>query len=179
MTKFGAMAYQNVSVETAVKTADPHQLVLMLYDGAIAACQAAGGHIKARRHGDKALALSKATRIVDEGLKVSLDTSAGGELALRLRDLYDYMIMRLLAANLRNDLAALDEVTKLLEDLRGAWAQIRTAPGAPAPLRSAEPPRLPVAAEPAAPAVPVLAAVPALRRFEAAYAPSLRRVATA
>lgn len=96
----------------------------MLYDGAISAARQALGHMQAGRIADKAAALYRATRIVDEGLKVSLDKSAGGQLAQRLSDLYEYMTMRLLQANLRNDVSGLTEVLALLEDLRGAWAQI-------------------------------------------------------
>lgn len=125
MAGFGAQAYKRVSVDTGVAGGDPHDLVLMLYDGAISAARQALGHMQAGRIAEKASALSKATRIVDEGLKVSLDKTAGGQLAQRLSDLYEYMTMRLLQANLRNDVSGLTEVLALLEDLRGAWAQIR------------------------------------------------------
>ncbi|MDP3134926.1 MAG: flagellar export chaperone FliS, partial [Burkholderiaceae bacterium] len=57
----------------------------------------------------------------------SLDIEAGGELAERLSALYEYMTQRLLFANLKNSLAALDEVYELLVGLRDAWSQI--APG--------------------------------------------------
>ena len=63
--------------------------------------------------------------IIDEGLKASLDKSAGGELAQNLSSLYDYMSQRLLIANLKNDVAALDEVSNLLTELKGAWEAIR------------------------------------------------------
>jgi flagellar secretion chaperone FliS len=125
MAGFGAQAYKRVSVDTGVAGGDPHDLVLMLYDGAISAARQALGHMQAGRIAEKAAALSKATRIVDEGLKISLDKTAGGQLAQRLSDLYEYMTMRLLQANLRNDVSGLTEVLALLEDLRGAWAQIR------------------------------------------------------
>lgn len=126
MTAFAARAYSRVAVDTGTSAAasDPHALVLMLFDGALAAAREGIGHMQAGRIADKAAALSKATRIIDEGLRISLDTTAGGELALRLGDLYDYMVMRLLQANLRNDAQALAEVIKLLDTLGGAWAEI-------------------------------------------------------
>lgn len=124
MTGFGAKAYSKVSAETGARAADAHQLVLMLYDGAVEAARLALGHLQAGRVAQKAAALSRAARIVEEGLKVSLDRTAGGQIAQRLSDLYDFMILRLLQANLRNDAAALGEVIRLLEDLRAAWAQI-------------------------------------------------------
>lgn len=153
MTGFGAQAYKAVSVDTGIGSGDPHQLVLMLYDGAIESLRQAFGHLKAGRVADKGQAISKAIRIIDEGLKVSLDRNAGGQLALRLLDLYDYMVMRLLQANVRNDERALAEVGRLLTELRDAWASIK--PGAAA--TSAAPAT--VAAAPAA----VMDAVPTRR----------------
>jgi len=126
---FGAKAYQSVAVQTAVGSADPHRMTLLLYDGAIEAIRLGRAHLEARRVAAKCNAIGKALRIVAEGLKPSVDRAAGGELADRLIYLYDYITMRLLQANLRNDSNALEEATKLLTDLRSAWAQI--APGGP------------------------------------------------
>ena len=120
-------AYARVGVETGVAAADPHKLILMLYDGSQAAIAKARS---AMSHGDipaKGAAISKAIEIIDLGLKASLDVKAGGVLAERLSALYDYMLNRLLAANLRNDVAILDEIARLLNELRGAWAQIGQA----------------------------------------------------
>lgn len=131
MSGFAMKAYKQVAVETGVGASDPHQLILMLYDGALEAVRQGIGHLEAGRIAEKGRALGKAARIVEEGLKASLDRGTGGQLAFRLLDLYDYMTMRLLQANLRNDRAALDEVSRLMADLRSAWAQIRVASGAP------------------------------------------------
>ena len=127
MSGFGAKAYQNVAVQTAVGSADPHRMTLLLYDGAIEAIRLALAHIGTRRIAAKCEAIGKAVRIVEEGLKASVDRPAGAELAERLVALYDYITMRLLQANLRNDRKALEEAAGLLADLRSAWAQI--APG--------------------------------------------------
>ena len=137
MGGFGVKAYQGVNVATSVGTSDPHALVSMLFDGALEALNQAQGHMAAGRVLEKGQALGKAARIVEEGLKASLDRRAGGALAQQLASLYDYATMRLLQANLRNDGKALAEVTGLLGDLRDAWARIgrsaapATAPGAP------------------------------------------------
>jgi flagellar protein FliS len=124
MTGFSAKAYRRIDVDTGVAEADPHALVLMLFDGALEAIKNAQGHIAAGRIAEKGHALAKAARIVEEGLKASLDRGAGGALALQLARLYDYATLRLLQANLRNDRNALTEVTTLLSDLRSAWAGI-------------------------------------------------------
>jgi len=124
-------AYARVEVETGVAAADPHKLILMLFDGALAAIAKARLAMTRGEIAAKGAAISKAIEIIDAGLKASLDVKAGGVLAERLAALYDYMLNRLLAANLRNDSALLDEVGRLLNELRGAWAQIGQA-GAPA-----------------------------------------------
>ena len=124
-----ANAYSRIGIETGVAAASPHSLILMLYDGAKQAIHEARGHLDAGRIPDKGRAISRAIAIVDEGLKGCLDKS-GGEIAGHLADLYDYMCRRLLLASIRNDLAALDEVTQLLDELRGAWATIASAPAA-------------------------------------------------
>jgi flagellar protein FliS len=124
MGGFGVKQYQRVGVDTGVEGADPHALVLMLFDGALESIKQAEGHIAAGRVLEKGQALAKAARIVEEGLKASLDRSAGGALAQQLAQLYDYATLRLLQANLRNDRKALAEVTKVLGDLRDTWARI-------------------------------------------------------
>jgi flagellar protein FliS len=125
-------AYAQVGTETGVASADPHKLILMLYDGALAAICAARLAISRGEIAAKGESISKAIAIVDGGLKASLDVEAGGALAKRLADLYDYMLNRLLAANLRNDTTILDEVARLLQELRDAWGQIGQSNGAKA-----------------------------------------------
>ncbi len=119
-----AAAYAKVGVETGVGTADPHKLILMLYDGAMLQVRTARVAIDNQDIAAKGQAISKAIEIIINGLKVSLDTSTGGELGHRLAALYDYMSDRLLYANLRNSQPALDEVSGLLATLREAWAGI-------------------------------------------------------
>jgi flagellar protein FliS len=121
-------AYTNVGLETGVQAADPHKLVLMLYEGALLALIDAKRHMAQGETAAKGKALSKAIMIIDSGLKASLDVNAGGELGERLAALYDYMGERLLQANLHNRPELIEEVSRLLSELRGAWEQIRTAP---------------------------------------------------
>lgn len=117
-------AYNSVGVETGVATADPHELIVMLFDGALLCIASARQHMSSGSIAAKGESISRAINIVANGLKASLNLEVGGELALRLAALYDYMCDRLLYANLKNDAAALDEVHGLLEDLKGAWEQI-------------------------------------------------------
>ena len=72
----------------------------------------------------KGQAIGHAVRIIDEGLKAALDLKAGGKLAADLSDLYAYVCLRLIQANLNSDEAALDECVALLSPLREAWQAI-------------------------------------------------------
>ncbi|MCE1186575.1 flagellar export chaperone FliS [Zoogloea sp.] len=127
-----AAAYNEVSVETGVSGADPHKLILMLFEGALLQVGSAAIAMENRDIPAKGTAISKAIEIITNGLKISLDFEAGGELAERLGALYDYMAQRLLYANLHNSRPALDEVTRLLTDLKDAWAAIGSATVEPA-----------------------------------------------
>jgi len=120
-------SYAKVGVESGVIAADPHKLISMLYQGAALAIANGKSAMLRKDIPAKGAAISKAITIIDEGLKASLDKKAGGELAENLAALYDYMGTRLLSANLNNDVAALDEVSKLLAELGSAWDSIRPA----------------------------------------------------
>ncbi len=115
--------YRQVGVETSVSTATPHELVKLLLDGFFDALSEARGALRDRNVEAKGRALTRAIRIVDEGLKASLD-KAGGELTNNLNDLYAYVSLRLTHANLKNDEAALDECVQLMTPIRDAWIAI-------------------------------------------------------
>ena len=118
-------AYTKIGVESGVTAADPHKLISMLYQGALLAIANAKNGILRHDIAAKGKAISHAILIIDSGLNASLDKKVGGELALNLSALYDYMSKRLLLANLNNDMEILDEVARLLADLKGAWESIR------------------------------------------------------
>lgn len=128
MNAYATRAYAATQVETDIASADPHQLVLLMFDAALVAVNRAAERMRVRDPATKGAAISKAIQIIEEGLILSLDESAGGPLAAQLRELYAYMTRRLLLAGVQNDPGALEEVARLLGELRGAWAAI--APGA-------------------------------------------------
>lgn len=120
-----ANAYQRINVETSMHTIDQHQLVSLLYEGVINAIATARG---AMARGDvlgKCNAISKALRILEEGLSTALDRVDGGDLARNLGDLYDYSMHRLILANARNDDAIMQEVMRLIEPLATGWNEIK------------------------------------------------------
>lgn len=119
-----ANAYRQVGVITSVEDASPHRLIELLFDGFLEAVTQARGFMAAGEIEAKGKAISRAARIVEEGLKAGLNIEAGGTLARDLSALYDYLARRLTLANLRNDDAILEECTQLVEPLRQAWRDI-------------------------------------------------------
>jgi flagellar secretion chaperone FliS len=129
-----ANAYQRINVETSMHTIDQHQLVSLLYEGILNAIATARGAMARGDIATKCTAISKAIRILEEGLSTSLDKVDGGELAQNLSDLYEYCVRQLVLANSRNDDAAMQEVMRLIESIATSWTAIKTdglaAPGA-------------------------------------------------
>ena len=123
-----AGAYRKIGVETGVPAASPHQLVTMLFDGFNESVAQAKRALLFKDIEGKCNAITRAARIIDEGLRAPLNAEAGGELAVQLKALYGYVTLRLTQANLNNDVAALDECVRLIEPVRQAWVAI--GPGA-------------------------------------------------
>lgn len=124
-----AAAYAQVGLQTQVQTASPHQLITLLFEGALSAMEIARLHMEKGDPAQKGKMISQAIDIVGNGLKVSLNLEGGGELAQRLHALYDYIVRRLLTANLHNDIAALVEARELLAEIHSAWIQIEPKSG--------------------------------------------------
>ncbi|RZL35436.1 MAG: flagellar export chaperone FliS [Rubrivivax sp.] len=124
-----ATLYAKVGLETDVQAASPHRLVAMLFDGVFDALAQATQAIQTGNIELKGRSLTRAVRILDEGLRAGLDLSAG-QLATDLRELYGYVCMRLTQANLRSDIAAIEECQRLLDPVRDAWAAIGQTPAA-------------------------------------------------
>ena len=129
-------AYTKVGFESSTVAADPHRLILMLFEGALKAISNAKGEMQRNDIAAKGKSITHAIRIIGEGLHASLDKTAGGALAQDLSALYDYMVTRLFNANVKNDISALSEVAHLLTELKEAWGNIR--PHNPLPAMQAQ-----------------------------------------
>lgn len=125
-----AHTYANVGLETGVIAASSHQLIVMLYEGAELAVRMAIKHMNEGDLKKKSAAITKASTIILDGLRVALDFQQGGDLAQQLDALYDYMSKRLMLAHLNNQSEPLEEVLGLLRELHGAWQQIGLTPQA-------------------------------------------------
>jgi len=122
--------YRQVDCTTAVSQADPHKLVMLLFDAAIAAILQARHALTVGDRATKLATVSKAMRIIDEGLKASLESQGDASLGANLGALYEHMISRLFVANLHDSDVPLAEVARLLGELRSAWAEIAPKPPA-------------------------------------------------
>jgi len=117
-------AYRQIDLESDIRGADPHRLIILLFDGAESALQQALLRLEAKDFAGKSESLLKAIDIILTGLSASLNIEEGGELAINLQALYDYMVTRLIHANIHKDPAAIREVQRLLGEISGAWREM-------------------------------------------------------
>ena len=118
----------------ALSAYSPNMLILMLYDGALAAISKAKFQMEivnstkgnVESISEKGKAISHAIAIIEDGLMTSLNMEVGGELAGNLYWLYEYLAKRLVLANVNNDIGYLEEVSSRLSELRDAWSSIET-----------------------------------------------------
>ena len=123
----GTQAYAQIGVESAVMSASQQQLVTMLFDGVLSALVRARLFMQDNNQQGKGVSLSKAI-IIENGLRVSLDEESKDELTQNLIALYSYMVRRLLQANLRNDVSAVEEVEALMRNIADAWKESLLSP---------------------------------------------------
>ena len=102
---------------------DPYGFARVLMDGALERIEAAREHLVNGEQPEKRFLLQAAVVIISD-LRADLDLPRGGAVAANLDDLYDYMCRRLRAADFSNGIAALDEVSHLLDALQSAWAYL-------------------------------------------------------
>jgi flagellar protein FliS len=127
--KHSANSYQQVRVETGIAAADPHKLIEMLLEGGLEAINKARGAVERGDQATKSQAIRQAVLIVEEGLRSSLDHTAGGKIAEDLDRLYKYVAWRLTVANLRNDQEILQECFGLMSTVHESWCAIRGTVG--------------------------------------------------
>ncbi len=125
-----ANAYQRINVETSMHTIDQHQLVALLFEGVLNSIATARGALARGDVLGKVNGISKAIRIIEEGLSTALDKVDGGEIAQNLGALYEYCMHRLILANARNDDTMMLEVMRLIEPVATGWNEIKKQPGA-------------------------------------------------
>jgi flagellar secretion chaperone FliS len=116
--------YSQVNASSAVYL-QSLKLVNMLYNTAIEKISISRVCLQSGNVVDKCKYLNQALKIID-ALQLNLDKKQGGEIAQNLDRLYEYMYMRLVHANVNNDLAVMDEVSGMLNKLAAAWREIES-----------------------------------------------------
>ncbi|MGE5554076.1 MAG: flagellar export chaperone FliS [Betaproteobacteria bacterium] len=115
------MDLQERYLQVQVQTATPEMLITMLYDGLIRFLRQAKANLTSRKIPEANYFLIRAENIVAE-LNNSLDMSRQ-PVADSLRNLYEYMLRRMVEANVKKDAAIVDEVLGMVQQLRETWVE--------------------------------------------------------
>ncbi|MCK5819510.1 MAG: flagellar export chaperone FliS [Psychromonas sp.] len=114
--------YQNSNL-AHVEHADPHTLISLVFQHILGNIAAAKGAVDRKQIEAKNKMLSKVIGLIGE-LQLSLDMKSGGEISENLYNLYGYMISQVNKANLNNDNSILDEVARLILEIKSGWDAI-------------------------------------------------------
>lgn len=117
---------------TQIETTTQGELLLMLYEAAIKFLKRAKREIDNRDYAKKGIYISKAMAIIHE-LSESLNKEKGGEISANLAGIYHFCTTELVQANIKLDTEKIDNVIKIMDGIRSAYAQIIPESGAKAP----------------------------------------------
>ena len=124
MNAIAALAqYGQIKNDTQTTYASPHQLMLMLFDGAIESMSFTIGAIQNNNFELRSKQNSRSITIIN-GMRECLDMETGGELADNLYSLYQYMTKELFKASFKNDVDTIKNIQTMLKDIRGSWEKI-------------------------------------------------------
>ena len=124
MNAIAALAqYGQIKNDAQTTYASPHQLMLMLFDGAIEAMSFTIGAIQNENFELRSKQNTRSITIIN-GMRECLDMEAGGELADNLYSLYQYMAQELFRASFKNDAETVRNIQTMLKDIRGSWEKI-------------------------------------------------------
>jgi flagellar protein FliS len=116
-------AYQSVNIKSTLATAEPHQIISMMYNGILESLAQAKGAIERRDLEKKSQQLTKATNIL-QALTTSLDSESQPEISKNFSELYSFCIAKINDASLSLDISIIDQVINFLSPLRDAWQQM-------------------------------------------------------
>ena len=116
----GAKQYAQMKKQTGVEGANPHELIGMLYQGALDNLQQAIGCINRNDYEGRGRHLGRVITILG-GLQGFLDHEKGGDLSKNLDSLYEYMSVRLYEASKEHAIEPVEEVIRLLRDIKEGW----------------------------------------------------------
>ncbi len=117
-------AYSTVFIESQITGASPHQLIVLLYDGAINAMRRAEIYFETGNVARRGEMISRAINIIDNGLRAGLDHQMGGDIPADLERLYEYVSRNLLLANLNQSASSLPPLIALMVEMADTWKAI-------------------------------------------------------
>ncbi len=121
--RHSVQSYNTVGLQTKVFSATPEELIALLIDGARTSVIKAKLHLENGEIAQRGEAISKAIDIVDSGLKATVNSELGGEVATQLIANYDLIIYHLMQGNLHSDAKRLDIAQNMLQSLGDAWKE--------------------------------------------------------
>lgn len=107
--------------QNSVMTATPEELTLMLYDGAIKFMNIAKYAMENREMERVHTSLIRAQDIILE-LNYSLDMNY--DISKDLRNLYDFVLSKLVDANINKDITPIDEALVIVNEMRDTWKEV-------------------------------------------------------
>ena len=120
----GNRAYSAVSLESQVSGATPHQLIALLFEGAINAMRRAEIYFQTGNVARRGEMISRAINIIDNGLRAGLDHQVGGKIAADLERLYEYVSRNLLLASVNQSAESLPQLITLMVEMSDTWKAI-------------------------------------------------------
>ncbi len=115
--------YGKIKDDTQTMYASPHQLMLMLFDGALEAMSLTIAAIQNKNFELRSKQNTRSITIIN-GMRDCLDMEAGGDLANNLYSLYQYMAQELFKASFKNDADTIQNIQTMLKDIRESWEKI-------------------------------------------------------
>lgn len=116
-------SYQKVNRDSSLSAADPHTVILMLFDGILESISVAKGAVSRNDLLMKSKSINKAMSIL-RSLQDSLDRKTEPQISENFYALYNYCIDRLVDASTSLDVVVFDEVVNLLKPIRDAWKEM-------------------------------------------------------
>ena len=124
MNSIAALAhYGQIKNDSQTTYASPHQLMLMLFDGAIEAMSITIGAIQQNKFELRSKQSTRSISVIN-GMRECLDMETGGDLANNLYSLYSYMAKELFKASFKNDADTVQNIQTMLKDIRESWEKI-------------------------------------------------------
>jgi len=120
----GLDEYRSVNNQSSVMDADNHQLITLLFDKVIESLVISKTHISNQSYDKKSNVINKAIEVIG-ALREFLDMEQGGDVALRLEQLYEWSERTLFAANIENSLEKVEQVEHVVREIREGWLGIR------------------------------------------------------